>query len=194
MYPDMNVNEGLLLFPSLLSDSLKLGSILIDKDEFEALVFSVDPGHKKVFAVSARTRKGRWYEFNELRHCLVYTEARTQLAQWVAASLNLKPSSLQPVFQCLGSHPVWGGSTWSLTTDHSIGSRLSDGSGDPWLGFATFESVATGQDANVSLRIHVPALASLDPNDPRLLHDGSRLVDALALSAVAQWLQDRGGK
>ncbi len=32
----------------------------------------------------------------------------------------------------------------------------------------------------------VPTLATLDPDDPRLLPDGSRLVDALALSLVAR--------
>ena len=32
----------------------------------------------------------------------------------------------------------------------------------------------------------VETLATLDPNDPRLLPDGSRLVDALALSLVAR--------
>ena len=34
--------------------------------------------------------------------------------------------------------------------------------------------------------IIVPTLSTLDPDDPRLLPDGSRLVDALALSLVAR--------
>ena len=40
----------------------------------------------------------------------------------------------------------------------------------------------------------VPALAALDPNDPRILPDGSRLVDALALSLVGRHLLAGGGK
>jgi hypothetical protein len=33
---------------------------------------------------------------------------------------------------------------------------------------------------------HVPSISALDPDDPRLLPDGSRLVDAIALSLVAR--------
>lgn len=40
----------------------------------------------------------------------------------------------------------------------------------------------------------VPALADLNPDDPRLLPDGSRLVDALALSLVGRHLLAGGGR
>lgn len=40
----------------------------------------------------------------------------------------------------------------------------------------------------------IPALATLDPNDPRRLPDGSRLVDALALSLVGRHLLAGGGR
>ena len=40
----------------------------------------------------------------------------------------------------------------------------------------------------------VPTLATIDPNDPRLLPDGSWLVDALALSLVGRHLLAGGGR
>jgi len=39
----------------------------------------------------------------------------------------------------------------------------------------------------------VPSLSTLDPNDPRLLPDGSRWVDAAALSLVARHVAGIGG-
>ena len=40
----------------------------------------------------------------------------------------------------------------------------------------------------------VPALGGLDPNDPRLLPDGSRYIDALALKLVCEHVEaQRGG-
>ena len=42
--------------------------------------------------------------------------------------------------------------------------------------------------------LNVPTLATIDPNDPRILPDGSRLVDALDLSLVGRHLLAGGGK
>lgn len=43
---------------------------------------------------------------------------------------------------------------------------------------------AEGRAPGIGRPVQVPALASLDPNDPRLLDDGSRRVDAEALRLV----------
>jgi hypothetical protein len=69
------------------------------------------------------------------------------------------------------------GSEWGCQWGrHGGGSWLLNGVGD-----LRFADEPGSDDA-----IHVPALADLDPNDDTRLPDGSRLVDALALAAVAR--------
>ena len=66
---------------------------------------------------------------------------------------------------------------------------------DPWI-WVNGHLYYARRDAAPDLStgsIHVPALAELDPEDPRILPDGSRWVDAEALRRVALHVAHTGG-
>ena len=73
----------------------------------------------------------------------------------------------------LGSNAMGGGGTWFMWHAALFWElRCSDGRSRSWTGRTGWKSC------------YIPALAPLDPEDPRLLKDGSRWVDAEALRLV----------
>jgi hypothetical protein len=91
-------------------------------------------------------------------------EVRDRVARWLAGRVGLEVGSTAPEFQT-------DEDGWSLFTQHHA---------NPGLAVWDLEGRGAG-----AARSTIPALALLDPADSTTLPDGSRLVDALALGAVA---------
>ena len=106
-------------------------------------------------------------------------------AVWSAQDLRDAPGLALDLASAPGrAHAAW----WLAGKVHSIGTEFKQDSamsgGKFWMmGGVAFHSL-NGIMWRCLDAIRVPALATLDPNDPRLLPDGSRWVDAEALRLV----------
>lgn len=109
---------------------------------------------------------------------------RAHLAWWLARQVrHVDGGHLEPV-EGVRWHRSWRG-YWELHCQRADEHRRwQEVDFLPWAGDADI-SDRNGGPCAVWCRF-VPALATLDPDDPRLLLDGSRLVDALALSMVGR--------
>ena len=161
-----NAESNLLSFP-LVDGVFRRGSPVISADdESEGVVVgardTANPERMEVYIDNAPFPNDplspRW-NLN-----LREATGRAHLAWWLAdaAKLDFRWKSTDFVQRFHGER------CWSLGAEHSW-----HGSDDDMMSFLRSDDL-------------VPSLATLDPDDHRLLPDGSRLVDALALSLVAR--------
>lgn len=202
------VENEIPLFPCVMTDLLCEGSRvrLLDGIRGPLRRISIDsPVTLPTHTVTRITEGGVYTWVSDGRECfgmeaamlsldIAEASSRANLARWMAQRLKLKPSPLQAVFTALrGISPAWGGVAWSLDADP--GKELlfaePEGPNKSSLAWVTFGSEATSQDYGGPLRLHVPVLARLNQDDPRLLQDGSRVVDALAQVHVALYILHR---
>lgn len=106
---------------------------------------------------------------------------RDPLARWCAGRLGKSVGSSGPCWGPVANSYEGGG--WGLLP--RLGHGMCIFMRPDWLPLAALPPLVPGGE---SVWVGVPALADIDPADPRLLPDGSRLVDALALVAVARHL------
>lgn len=122
--------------------------------------------------------------------CVTTADASTRdrLAWWCAGRLDMRLQTNAP------SLHVWSAGTNRTPTLKCAGAVLTT-SGAGWKdnrAFFSHEPEVWERDL-MGRGPAVVALAELDPDDPRLLPDGSRYVDALAWVAIARHLGgDRG--
>lgn len=117
---------------------------------------------------------------------------RAHLAWWIARKIQHANGGHLNPSEGVRWHRSWRG-YWEMHCQRADEHRRwQEVDFLPWAGDARTSDRNGGPHA-VWCRF-VPALADLDPNDPRLLPDGSRLVDALALAAVGRHLLAGGGK
>lgn len=177
--PDIITTDehALLRFPARLA-ILRFGTPVRSNNpertyKGQAVVLSVDPGRSDVRIAYAHSLvyPTEWVGVDGIALDLTDATSRAHLAWWiggVGASLHMACDGHRRWELHGGEHPrssvsrAWEG----------IGAESRRLRGSPPM---------YGWDAD-----DVPALDTLDPDDPRLLPDGSRLVDALALSLVAR--------
>lgn len=124
-------------------------------------------------------------EFAGLALDLFDATGRAHLAWWIAHNIQRHP--LRSEVPDAAEAPMVGSYTLRWDGAFIISGRVGN-TPRLWRWVGRRETVTAVGDLPV-----VPALATLDPNDPRTLPDGSRLVDALALAAVGRHLLG-GGK
>lgn len=116
-----------------------------------------------------RSGSGPWMAEDELFVSTSDARTRDALARWVAGRVGLSPSATAPSWHPDNYEaPSWRLSAWYTEAAWFRAPYSANFRGMPILG-----------------EYIVPALAALDARDARRLPDGSRLVDALALAAVA---------
>lgn len=127
-------------------------------------------GHSQERAVYVDDEGDRWAPLAELTVSTAEAATRDRLVRWIRSRLLSGPGgSTAPGWgpaKGAGKNPVW-----SLSVNG---------------GAVVFSAVPNGHHTPRAPRHVVPALADLDPWDPRALPDGSRLIDAIALAVVVR--------
>lgn len=109
---------------------------------------------------------------------------RAHLAWWVAGQVRTSYGGALDPAEGVRWHRSWRGH-WELHGQRADEHRKwQEVCFLPWAGDDDLSDRNDGPHGTWCR--FVPSLAHLDPNDPRLLPDGSRLVDALALGLVAR--------
>lgn len=104
---------------------------------------------------------------------------RDRVARWVAGRLGKDVGPSGPCWGAVSNGYEGGG--WALLS--RLGRGMSIFMDPDRLPLAALPPLVPGGE---SVWVGVPALATLDPRDDRLLPDGSRWVDAAALAEVAR--------
>lgn len=139
----------------------------------QAVILSVDPGRNEARVAYAHglVYPNEWVDLDDIALDLTDATGRAHLAWWiggVGASLHMA---------CDGHR------RWEL---HG-GERPRESVSRAWEGIGAESRRLRGSPPMYGWDADdMPALDTLDPDDPRLLPDGSRLVDALALSLIAR--------
>ena len=199
--------RDLLRFPAI-ADVLRFGTPVRSNNpertyKGQAVILSVDPGRQEARVAYARDIfPPEWVSLDDIALDLTDATGRAHLAWWVARYFLSADGPPTPGCYMQVTSSLWSfdGGAWILALlaqpeRHMRGHRLT-----PVGATETFEFPAHGKQRHeygVPVGWHwssVPALATLDPNDPRLLPDGSRLVDALALSMVGRHLLAGGDR
>jgi len=174
MPADITTTESALLrFPASVPGVLRRGSPVTNTDgTASGVVFGLpgyDATHPDLWGVNWLHVIHRLSSAECFYLDLTDATGRAHLAWWLA--VNLPP-------QALGGRPgnAWGFTSWRRAEGWAAWMLARPNGSGAW--FWSAEGSGGG--------LVVSSLVTLDPNDPRLLPDGSRLVDVLALSLVAR--------